>query len=71
MRDLETTCLQHNIIILGIRIHRILPRAENKIENNYSPAALETPKYTCMEAKINNKMREIWSEVTEKLMMEL
>ena len=32
---------------LGIRIRRILPCAENTIENNYcSPAALETSKYT-------------------------
>ena len=49
----------------------MLPRTENKIENNYSPAALETSKYTHIEAKINNKMCEIWCEVTEKLLMEL
>ena len=34
------------LYILGICICRILPRAENKIENKYSPAALETSKYT-------------------------
>ena len=33
-------------IILGIRIRRLLPCVENKIENNYSPAVLETSKYT-------------------------
>ena len=33
------------INLLGIRTRRILPRAENKIENKYSPAALETSTY--------------------------